>query len=94
MRKRIFLLPNDAYAHTVFSMNQMQHIRTNILGISQKEMAGIVERDQATISRWERGSLEPSRDDLVKIRKFAMKRESLTWSDSLFFEVSSPSNSP
>lgn len=67
-------------------MNPMHHIRTSVLKISQKAMAEITGRDQATVSRWERGELEPSRDDMERVRSFARSRH-LRWNDKLFFEV-------
>lgn len=92
MRRRIFRLFANAYAHIIFSMNPMHHIRTSVLGISQKAMAEIVGRDQATVSRWERGELEPSRDDMERVRNFA--RSKGRWSDKLFFEVPQPNPRP
>ncbi|KAA0572241.1 helix-turn-helix domain-containing protein [Azospirillum sp. B21] len=86
MHARIFLLRRDAYVHIIVHMNPMHHIRTSVLKISQKAMAEITGRDQATVSRWERGELEPSRDDMERVRNFArsLKRR---WDDKLFFEA-------
>ncbi|ALG75169.1 hypothetical protein VY88_27075 [Azospirillum thiophilum] len=66
-------------------MNQMRHIRTAILCISQKAMAEIVGRDQATISRWESGELDPSRREMERIRCHAMARGK-PWDDAWFFD--------
>ncbi|NUB26261.1 helix-turn-helix domain-containing protein [Azospirillum brasilense] len=93
MRTRIFRLIENAYAHIVLLMNPMQHIRLNVLKISQSEMARVVGRDQATVSRWERGALEPSRDDLEKIREHARSRR-IRWDDCLFFEAPDSSVAP
>ena len=86
MRRRIFLLIVNAYAHIMRFMNPMQHIRLHVLKISQADLAGVTDRDQATVSRWERGALEPSRDDMEKIRAYARSKR-IRWNDRLFFEV-------
>ena len=36
-------------------------------GITQKELADLVNTNQSTISKWENGTLEPSLKELVKI---------------------------
>jgi transcriptional regulator with XRE-family HTH domain len=46
------------------------------------EVAGVT---QATVSRWERGEFEPSRDELVRIRDEA-RRKRIRWRDSWFFD--------
>ncbi|WP_451998805.1 helix-turn-helix domain-containing protein [Azospirillum argentinense] len=88
MRARIFGLLHNAYAHIFVCMNPMQHIRLHVLKISQAEMAEVTGRDQATVSRWERGALEPSRDDMDKIRAYARSKR-VRWNDRLFFEIPS-----
>jgi transcriptional regulator with XRE-family HTH domain len=62
----------------------MLHIRKNVLGVTQSEMAVIANTRQATISRWENGGLEPSRDQLALIREEAIRR-GLGWDDKWFF---------
>lgn len=69
----------------------MLHIRKEILGMRQAEMATLTGVQQATVSRWERGELEPSRDALDAIRTEARKRK-IAWDDKWFFE--SPSAAP
>jgi transcriptional regulator with XRE-family HTH domain len=59
-------------------------IRTKLFKIPQSEMAALTGASQATVSRWERGTLEPSRDQLMAIRDEAMRR-GLDWDDSMFF---------
>lgn len=56
-------------------------------------MAKIADTTQATVSRWEKGELEPDRDQLAMIRDEAVKK-GRNWSDLWFFEVpeTSPSN--
>lgn len=66
-------------------MNAMKHIRTDVLSLTQAEMAAIAKASQATVSRWETGELEPTRDHLAAIRDEA-KRRRLKWNDALFFE--------
>jgi transcriptional regulator with XRE-family HTH domain len=65
-------------------MNPLLHIRKNVLDITQAEMAALTGTRQATVSRWERGELEPSRDQLNSIRNEAAKR-GIEWDDSWFF---------
>lgn len=67
-------------------MNVIRHIRTQIFGISQAEMAGIAEVSQPTVSKWENDEASPNREELARIRSAAMTRE-LPWSDSLFFDA-------
>jgi DNA-binding transcriptional regulator YiaG len=67
-------------------MNQMLHIRREVLRISQAEMAQIANASQATVSRWEAGALEPSRDQLALIRSEAKKRRR-PWKDAWFFDL-------
>lgn len=47
-------------------------------------MAELTGAKQGTVSRWERGELEPSRDQLTKIREEAARRN-INWDDSWFF---------
>lgn len=68
-------------------MNPLQHIRKSILDLTQAEMAEIAGVRQATVSRWEHGELEPSRDELDRIRTEALKR-GVEWDDKWFFEAS------
>lgn len=76
----------DAYAYIFIAMNPMHHIRINVLKVTQKRLSEIAGCTQATVSRWERGELEPSRDELQRVRQYAKSR-GLRWKDSLFFEV-------
>jgi transcriptional regulator with XRE-family HTH domain len=66
-------------------MNPMIHIRKTVLKMSQRELAAISGVTQTTVSRWEAGSLEPSREEMVKIRDEARRRR-VKWSDRWFFE--------
>lgn len=65
-------------------MNPLLHIRKNVLKVTQAELAAITGARQATISRWEQGKLEPSLDELKRIRSFASER-GISWDDSWFF---------
>lgn len=62
-------------------------IRKDILKINQAEMAAIAGVRQATVSRWESGSLEPSRDQMQAIREEALRR-GIEWDDAWFFPES------
>ncbi len=67
-------------------MNPIQHIRKNVFGLSQTDFAVIAGSTQASVSRWESGALEPSRDELDRIRSEA-KNRGIDWDDRLFFDV-------
>lgn len=67
-------------------MKPIKHIRKHIFKASQAEFAGIAGTTQATISRWERGELEPGRDQLEKIRDEAARLH-IKWSDKWFFDA-------
>lgn len=67
-------------------MHPIEHIRKNILGITQGALAAITGVTQATVSRWEAGELEPGRGEMERIRATARAR-GLAWDDRWFFEV-------
>jgi transcriptional regulator with XRE-family HTH domain len=64
-------------------MTIMRTVRER-LGLRQTEMAAVAGVSQATISRWETGSLEPNRQELERIRGEALRR-GVEWDDALFF---------
>lgn len=66
-------------------MNPMATIRKRVFRVTQAEFASIVGASQGTVSRWEQGELEPTREQLAAIRTEA-KTRGLTFSDKLFFE--------
>lgn len=67
-------------------MNQIVHIRKRVFDISQNEFAEIAGTTQSSVSRWERGELEPSRAEMNCIRQEAIKRGK-DWNDLWFFEA-------
>lgn len=67
------------------TFSPLLHIRTAVFGISQGEMAKITGTTQSTISRWERGELEPDRGHLASIRAYA-KTNGIRWNDAWFFD--------
>jgi len=67
-------------------MNALEHIRKNILKLSQAGMAELVGANQATISRWEKGELQPSLAQMNAIREKA-KADNIWWDDRWFFEA-------
>jgi transcriptional regulator with XRE-family HTH domain len=67
-------------------MHPITHIRKNVLRLNQASLADLVGVTQATVSRWESGELEPSREELGKIRDEARAR-GLAWDDRWFFEA-------
>lgn len=67
-------------------MSPIEFIRTQKFDISQAALAKISGVNQATVSRWESGGLEPGRAEMAAIRDEARKR-GITWDDRWFFEV-------
>lgn len=63
----------------------MYRIRRNVFGGTQTAFAQIAGVTQATVSRWERGELEPSREEMARIRSAAHER-GIAWDDRWFFE--------
>lgn len=55
-----------------------------VLAVKQSELATIVGRNQATISRWEMGLGSPTIDDISKIRAEFIKR-GVEWDETLIF---------
>jgi DNA-binding transcriptional regulator YiaG len=64
----------------------MAHIRKIKFGLSQADFAKALGRNQSTISRWESGELEPSRDEMGLIRDLA-RGNGIPWDDCWFFEL-------
>lgn len=67
-------------------MNPLLHIRRDILGYTQQEMAEVAGVRQATVSRWESEGLAPSLPQMRRIRNEAL-RLGRKWDDRWFFEV-------
>lgn len=67
-------------------MGPIEHIRRNVFGATQAELASIAGVAQATVSRWEAGEFEPTRAELDRIRSEAMQR-GIDWDDGWFFAV-------
>lgn len=65
--------------------NPMEHIRKNVLRVSQAQMATIAKTSQANVSRWERGEVSPYLNHLEHIREEAHAR-GIDWNDSFFFD--------
>ena len=65
-------------------MTPLVHIRKQVLKLSQRALADLVGTSQATVSRWERGELSPSLEEMARIRQEA-KRLNLEWDDAWFF---------
>lgn len=70
-------------------MKPIRYIRKAVLGVSQGEFARIAGSTQTTVSRWERGELEPSRSEMARIRDHA-KATGKPWDDAWFFEPPVP----
>lgn len=67
-------------------MHPLEHIRENVLEITQKEMADLAGTTQSTVSRWEAGTAEPDREQMERIGAAARERN-LPWSNDWFFRV-------
>jgi transcriptional regulator with XRE-family HTH domain len=65
-------------------MSPLLHIRKNVLGVTQVEMAAIAGVRQATVSRWETDRLQPGHEQMAAIRAEAIRR-GVAWDDALFF---------
>ncbi len=67
-------------------MATLRHIRKQVLGLTQAEMAAIAGVSQGQVSKWETGVLSPSLPEMERIRAHAMER-GIDWDDRWFFEV-------
>ena len=67
-------------------MHPITHIRKNVLGMTQRALAKLTGVNQATVSRWEDGSAEPSRSELNLIRAEVSAR-GLAWDDRWIWET-------
>lgn len=54
------------------------------LSVNQTQLAAIVGKNQATISRWEKGLGLPTIEDISKIRSEFLRRN-LEWNDEIVF---------
>ncbi len=71
-------------------MSAIEHIRKHIFDVSQTVFGEIAGTTQASVSRWESGTQEPSRDEMARIREAACTR-GIEWDDRWFFETPAPS---
>lgn len=67
-------------------MTPIEHIRTRLFGMSQNAFANVAGTTQPTVSRWEKGELDPGLFEMGRIRSAAKKR-GLPWDDRLFFDA-------
>jgi transcriptional regulator with XRE-family HTH domain len=66
-------------------MHPIKFVRRGVFKTTQAEFADIADVSQGTVSRWESGAFEPTREQLVRIRDSALDRN-LPWNDSWFFD--------
>ena len=67
-------------------MKPIEHIRKRLFHVSQATFGEIAGTTQASVSRWEQGSQEPSQSELERIRNEAVLR-GINWDDRWFFEI-------
>ena len=72
-------------------MQPLTYIRKQVFGLSQAAFAAQLGVHQSTVSRWETGGLEPSREEMASMRELALARR-LAWKDEWFFKQA-PSDS-
>jgi predicted transcriptional regulator len=65
-------------------MNLIKHIRTDILKVSQAELARIAGVNQAQICRWEKGTVPHTIEALGRIRT-EVKSQGHEWNDEWTF---------
>lgn len=70
-------------------MSTMLYIRKTVFSMTQVEFAAALKVAQSQVSRWEKGTREPSHRELQAMRQLALDR-GLEWSDSWIFEVPDP----
>lgn len=75
-------------------MSQLLRIRKDVLGLTQQEMADIAGVRQATVSRWERGELEPDRSQIDAILIAARERDKVLTPADFFDAPDSPVPQP
>jgi transcriptional regulator with XRE-family HTH domain len=64
----------------------ISHIRSEVFRLTQQEFAELAGSTQATVSRWEKGELSPTADNLAWIRRAAIAK-GIEWNDSWFWEI-------
>ena len=67
-------------------MKPIEHIRKRLFDVSQTAFGEIAGTTQASVSRWEQGSQEPSQSEMERIRNEAVLR-GINWDDRWFFEI-------
>ena len=70
-------------------MTPLFYIRKKLFDVSQSAFGEIAGTTQATVCRWEKEELEPSRAEMTNIRAEAIRR-GISWNDRLFFEAPTP----
>lgn len=73
-------------------MSVMKQVR-QLLNLPQNRIAAIAGVSQATVCRWEQGQWEPNRDELERIRNYAIAN-GIDWEDANFFPSDDPPASP
>ena len=67
-------------------MRPIEHIRRSTFKVSQTAFGEIAGTTQASVSRWEQGTQEPSQREMERIRNEAVFL-GLEWDDRWFFET-------
>jgi transcriptional regulator with XRE-family HTH domain len=72
-------------------MTPFKRLRTQVLKVTQAEIASVTDTTQATVSRWEKGELFPDASQLGKLKsKYGRKVNLNTLANAAFLEKSKP----
>lgn len=67
-------------------MNTTTHIRKNVLGMTQSQLAKALNITQVAVSKWEARGLFPS-DKIGLVRELCQEKQGADWSDSTLFDT-------
>lgn len=77
-------------AYTI-AMTSFRHIRRDVLGLTQTQLAGALNVTQAAVSQWESGKGSPTLENIRRLRAFAIG-QGAPWNDAWIFDAVPPSD--